>query len=268
MSAAQPITAAQLDVALGELEQLAAAEYGETLADLLTGDEPVRGDEPATMNVRDSHDAFWRLGRLVGITVKEPFASARPATAADLSQTGARRVWDLDRSDVAAAQPELWQYRLLAEFLATEKRAGYFDWLPPTDEPEALQIVHFLGAAHSERGVFGALMKSARKYLCANADVQAAFREPEQPTDGDDSPDPSSDRPVAGSKGKVRGEPVQIVAAGMTSSSAGILIDAVPWLGPSMAPFVAGLLLLITVKGLDDFCSRTVPSPVTGVVET
>ncbi len=70
------ISSAAVQAALDELSKLADDEYGQTLSELLAADDPVHGDEYDNFEKRDSRDAFWRVGRLVGITVKEPFATA------------------------------------------------------------------------------------------------------------------------------------------------------------------------------------------------
>jgi hypothetical protein len=258
-----------LKAARESLEDLAKDEYGLTLDDLFADDDPVRGNEYETMEVRESHDAMWRVGRLVGITVKEPFATTRPRGDNDESQTGARRVWNLEANRLGSAHPDWWQYNLIAAFLATEGRSGYFDWLPPKNLPEVEQVAWFLERAQTERGVFGALVKGARKYLC-KPDIRAALassgvpaKDPGKALDG-----PPREEVKPGSKGRLSADPVQTVVVGMTSSTASIVVAAVPWLGPTMAPFVGGLLLIIAVKGVNSLCSRAVPAPATYLVET
>lgn len=262
------VSADALREACRSLEGLAKEEYGATIAELFAGDEPVHGNEYETKDVRESQDAVWRVGRLIGITIKEPFASPRPRTENDLSQTGARRVWELQHETLNAEHPDWWQYRLIAGFLATEKSAGYFDWLPPRHAPEADQVAWFLAAAHSERGVFGAFVKSARKYLCSSQDVRAALANAEPPPTEVEAAGQMGQTPKASDKGRVKADPAQAIFTGVTSSAAGALVATVPWLAPSMTPLIAGLLLVISAQGLDAFCSRVVPSPVTEVVET
>jgi len=71
----------QLERAFLSLEELAFAESGQTLDDLLAETS------------RSQDEKLWRIGRLMGITIKEPFAyptEIDPAT----SETGARRGWN------------------------------------------------------------------------------------------------------------------------------------------------------------------------------
>ena len=236
-----------LQDAYTRLSELADEEYGQTLTDLLADDSPVQGNEYDTVDVRNSHDAFWRLGRLIGIIVKEPFAKEpAPRKAGQPSQTGARRVWDLDPATLDAEHPDWWQYKLLTGFLADTDRTGSFDWLPPQHMAEAEKVAIFLQNAQSERGVFRALAKAARPYLCKSPKVREELAK----------------------EGRIDADPGQMIAGGASTGAAALIIAAVPWLGPAAVPFVAGLLLLISAKGLNAFCSRTLPSPRTYVVET
>lgn len=233
-----------LHAAYTELSDLAEAEYGQTLAELLADDDPVQGDEYDNFEVRDSHDAFWRLGRLIGITVKEPFAEPEDRTDQE-SQTDARRFWNLDSQALKVARPDLWQYNLLTEFLADTDREGYFDWLPPQELAEPEQVAWFLMEAHSERGVFGALAKAARPYLCKDPEVREKLTK-------------------TMATGRIEADPAQMIAGGATTGAASLIIAVVPWLGPAALPVVAGILLIITAKGLNAFCSRTLPAPTGG----
>ncbi|MFC6086081.1 hypothetical protein [Sphaerisporangium aureirubrum] len=167
--------------ALGHLEELAREEYGATLNELLDDDEPVEGGGPASggdlvgggewphSGVRGSRDALWRIGRLVGITVKEPFA--RVSDIGDRpSQTGARRAWDLEPACLGRPRPEWWQYRLITGFLAVETRSD-FDWLPPEGLPEEHRVAWFLNETHVERGVFRTVAVAARRHLGEASEV-------------------------------------------------------------------------------------------------
>ncbi len=248
MTESNQISEAALQAAYTDLSDLAEAEYGQNLAELLADDHPVQGGEYANFEVRDSHDAFWRLGRLIGITVKEPFAKPENRTEQE-SQTDARRVWNLDEKALNVKHPDLWQYNLLTEFLADTDRVGYFDWLPPQDLAEANQVARFLEEAHSERGVFGALVRAARPYLCKDPEVREKLT-----------------KTLA--RGRIDADPAQMIAGGATTGAATLIIAVVPWLGPAALPVVAGMILIITAKGLDALCSRTVPSPTGDIVET
>jgi hypothetical protein len=262
--------------ALQELEKLAKDEYGATLNGLFADDQPVPDSEDQSRNIRDSHDAFWRVGRLAGITVKEPFATARKRQPKEESQTGARRVWNLNGAALASEHPDWWQYRLIAGFLATDNPTGDiedFDWLPPKNLSEVEQIAWFLRETHTERGVYRALARGARKYLCRNPTVEAALvRSGASATQAGSATgvtreqQPPEELPTG--TGRVTVDPVQAAGQLAAEGVATVIVSAIPWLDPSMVSFVAVLLLMIAAKGLHVFCSRPVPSPVSTVVET
>lgn len=96
--------------------------------------------------------------------------------------------------------------------------------------------------AHSERGVFGALARAVRPYLCKDPKVREKLT-----------------KSIV--KGRIDADPGQMIAGGATTGAASLIIAVVPWLGPAALPVVAGILLIIAAKGLDAFCSRTVPAP-------
>ena len=248
MTEPKQVSEAEMMAAYAELSVLAKAEYGQTMAELLADDHPVQGNEYDNFRLRDSHDAFWRLGRLIGITVKEPFAESADREGQE-SQTDARRVWNLVPQSLGVEQPELWQYNLLSKFLVETERVGYFNWMPPKDMAEAEGVAAFLTNAHSERGVFGTLVMAARPYLCKDPVVRKNLAQ-------------------TVTSGRVEADPAQMVAGGAAISAATQIIDAVPWLGPEALTFVTGIVLIIFAKGLDGFCSRPVPAPTGDIVET
>jgi hypothetical protein len=229
------------------LQQLATKEYGHSLEELFLADEPVvaRTEYEAT-GVLDSTDAFWRVGRLVGITIKEPFAKKPVALGGRPSQTGALRWWELDPSTLGLEHPDWWQYRMLVDFLDSEGEARTFDWLPPATLPEPERVQGFLRQAQSERGTFRAVAVAVRRQICRDTGVK------EGP-----------------SKGKIGTEPVQLMTVGAIQTVAAELTDQVPWLAdPRMYLVTTGVALLIVKYGLDGFCRRTVPAPRSDVVET
>ncbi|WP_406340335.1 hypothetical protein [Streptomyces sp. NBC_00648] len=257
------ITDEALAQAIKDLEGLAQAEYGMTLDELFADDTPVKGRTTAeNRGVRETRDAVWRVGRLVGITVKEPFAdpvdprvrphSQTPELRNWSSQTGASRAWVLTPPE--APRPELWQYRLLQGFLREEKPIGELDWLPPRMEPEVARVAMFLREAQSERGLFRAITLGARRYLCKNdTEVGAAV---------------ASAVGAPAVKGRITVAPAQTLAQGGFQSAAQAMAIAVPWLDPTMVPLIAGLLLVIVARGLDVYCTRVLPAPITYVAET
>ncbi len=250
MSESAQVSDESLRVAWAQLSELARSEYGEGLDELLVHDDPVRSGEYDldTMALRDSHDAFWRIGRLMGITIKEPFATPQARTDQE-SQTDALRVWNLDPRILDVERPDLWQYNLISDFLTKVERVRTFDWLPPQQMTQHEQVADFLIATHAERGLFRALVHGLRPHLCDDPDVREQLAKEI-------------------SKGRIEAEPAQMFASGVTASAASLIIAVVPWLGPEALPVVAGITLIVAAKGIDAFCSRTLPAPTHDLVET
>lgn len=237
--------------AWAELEKLAKAEYGHAVEELFAIEEPVAATNEvdyAASTVLESTDAFWRVGRLIGITIKQPFAEPAPLGGYP-SQTSARRRWNLKQDGTLGREhPDWWQYDLILGFLASQEGTGEFDWLPPPGLSDAERVTWFLEAANSERGIFRTVALAVRRQICH--DRGAA---PEEPA----------------SKGRLSAEPLQVVTVGSVQAAATSLADQVSWLAdPRMSIVTAGIALLILRYGLDGFCRRTLPQPETGIVET
>ncbi len=266
------VTDADLRAAISSLEDLAKAAYGMSLDELFTDDTPVQGRPGETRGVRDSHDAVWRVGRLIGITIKQEFAvsvdptkpepkyAKSPELKNGHSQTGASRAWVLTPPETP--QPDLWQYRLVRDFISTEASEDELNWLLTLsqDEPvgsptEVAMVARFFEDTHTERGVFRAIALGARKYLCDNTGVEAAVA-----------------GAVAGAqstaKGRITAAPAQTIALGGFQAAAQAIENAITWLDPTMVPVIAGLLLVITAKGLTVFCNRPLSAEGTYVAET
>jgi hypothetical protein len=236
------ISEADVDRVLVSLDEFATEEYGQDVAALFADDDPVRKTEYQSMGVRGSADAFWRVGRLVGITIKEPFATAGRIDGRP-SQTGARRRWDLNHDLWYEQHPEWWQYNVLVAYLAEQPRRRELDWLPPKTMPEAEQVWRFLSEAQNERGVFRAVVKALRPVLCADPNKKSLSR--------------------------ISADPVQIVTVGAVTTVANQLAQEVSWLaGDSQHMVTVGISMLIVKYGVDGFCQRTVPAPEPGAVET
>jgi hypothetical protein len=236
----------ELRGALDGLKRLALQEYGLSLLEILNADRP---ESDAYAQVQDSKDAMWRIGRLIGITVKQPFIY-KVERGEEPSQTGARYVYRLNESVLTLERPELWQYRLIVKFLQTEPptvKEGRWDnrdleWLTrvPAD---------FLQQTQTERGIYRALALGARRHITDKV-VRALLATSPHPTVG--PPDP--------------GEYV-------TTSAAAVLVARIPWLDASALPVLAGFLTIMgmdpaTRKPLSRFREGILPSPLTDEVET
>jgi hypothetical protein len=120
----------QLLKAFQELDNLSKDEYGASLSEVLA--DPTRVQE----------DRLWRVGRLIGITVKEPFAepaAIKPGTSA----TSARRAWNLDLAKLDSESTGLWQYRLISGLLA-DRDLRRVTWLGPDPAWVADSIISYL----------------------------------------------------------------------------------------------------------------------------
>ena len=108
----------QLFKAFQELDKLSKDEYGASLSEVL-GD-PSRLQE----------DRLWRVGRLIGITVKAPFADKPVRINPSTSVTGAQRAWNLNLARLDSKAEGLWQYKLISGLLA-DRDLRRFTWLGP-----------------------------------------------------------------------------------------------------------------------------------------
>jgi hypothetical protein len=205
----------QMQEGLAVLNSLAQEEYQEDLNSILAD----------TARTRD--ERLLRVGRLIGVVLKEPFARAVPIDPTT-SQTGAYRGWELDGS--AFAKPEkqaTWQYRVL-ESLREEEA-----W-PQT-------VYELADRLQYEKGFFGCLANSARKYACGNPILTQQI-----------------DAEVKASQ--QGGGTVQLITKYTVSTwIANILTQQIPWLSglahdPSGLAVLGGIVLLIMTIGLDAFC--------------
>lgn len=241
-----------MQAAIKRLEQLAYDEYGSTLSKILDQDEPWTGGEYDSVNANMSRDAVWRIGRLIGITVKQPFSEKPSKRVTEASQTGANRTWMLkDRDALIESPPYGPEYNLIVNFISDDEVVRHIDWIlnREKDRVTADDVISFLEQAHGERGVFRTFCTFVRSYLCKNEEIQSSLK--------------------SLGIGRVSADIPTLVAAGFANESAKLIVDAVPWLsGSAPETFVAGFLLLIISAGLDNFCNRTLPPPLTDEVET
>jgi hypothetical protein len=140
--------ARELRSGIAELNDLAEKEYGAGLSKILSGDDGV------------SASPVDRVGRLIGLKMKQPFAI--PVTAPTPSpSTGARRSWELvpEEEFLRASRTPTWQLAAL-EALRTDPAVSI-------DLGGAPASAYLLAVeAHHERGFLGYLVVACRKYLC------------------------------------------------------------------------------------------------------
>jgi hypothetical protein len=199
-----------------ELNQLANTEYHQSLADVLADN--------------DKDKVVERLGRLVGVLIKEPFAEAHEVSTPS-GRTGAYRYWELKNEGnfdaVAATNP--WQYQLF-DSVRTEVNPFVTTYQLAVD-------------AHHESGFFGLYARALRKYICGDAEirkkVEDAFQAYTKMGGSLKAPTPEG---VVGTGGLALGA---------------YLVQAVPILGMAGAPVIAGVVLIIYVLGVHAFCQWT-----------
>jgi hypothetical protein len=209
------MTQVNLKEGLKTLEDLAWAEYHQSLDEVLAE--------------ADAREAALRIGRLIGVLLKQPFAHEHALTFPS-AHTRAFRGWSLVDEAEFPTDSSTWQYCALLE-LQQEF------WQAESDEAQVLQY-HFLFDAHNERGFFGYLAKAIRRYICGDPVVRARVEELLQ----------RSGRSDIGSRG-----PDAIITSG--GATLGVyLIDAVPLLGTMGASVVAALTLILYRLGAEGFC--------------
>src|SRR5690348_9170082 len=202
-----------------ELNRLAQAEYRESLADV----------------VRDTdapHSAI-RIGRLIGVLLKEPFAYPQPLSAPS-HRTAAYREWNLvdPESFDDSSRRSTWQYKVLGD-IRQELAA---------EEPRltTVSLYHFAAEAHHERGFFGFFARTLRKYICGDKRVRKKVQDAlSQIRKGDSKLSPVTPETIVGAGGLTLGV---------------YLVQAVPILGMVGAPVIAAVVVILYTLGVDAFC--------------
>jgi hypothetical protein len=196
-----------------ELDLLIEAEYHQSLTEVLAE--------------TDKSKVAERLGRLVGVLIKKPFADSQDLSSASYL-TGAYRSWHLktaaDFDVIAATNP--WQYQLL-DRIRSELNPGRTTYQLAED-------------AQSELGFFGLYAEALRRYICGDKEIRKTV---------DDA-----FRAYAKMGGSVKAPtPEGLVGAGGLALGA-YLVQAVPVLGMAGAPAIAGVVLILYVLGVKTFC--------------
>jgi len=201
---------------MSELDQLASLDYHKSLNAVLEG-------LPAA-------DARKQLERLIGVTLKLPFAIPESLPTPS-SYSHAHRGWNLDEQKFGAPGIDsTWQYRTLEAI-----------WHEPENINQFCSLLDLARDAHFERGFFGYFARSLQKYICGDDQIKKQIKKSVE-------------------EGKAAGfdvkmfSPAQLVqAGGLTLGS--YLVVHIPILGFAGAPVIAGLVLLLYTVGVDAFCS-------------
>jgi hypothetical protein len=204
---------AELKSGFQRLNTLAESEYHQSLIEIVSES--------------DADKVASRLGRLVGVLIKEPFADVH-ALESPSARTGAYRAWDLKNQadfETVAAQDQ-WQYKILEQVR---------DELAP-----GRTVYSVAQEAQQESGFFGAYAQTLNKYICGDKEVRKKVDE--------------AFKAYAKMGGSLKAPtPEGLVGAG--GLTLGVhLVQLVPALGVAGAPVIAALVLILYVLGVHAFC--------------
>ena len=203
----------QLAEGLRQLQQLSEGDYHQPLETILS--------DP------DEKVAFARLGRLIGVSLKQPFATPTKIRIED-SRSRSYRGWELALESFQRPNVQkTWQYHTLEAILRENPR-------------DNRKVENLAQDAHHERGFFSYLALSVRKYICGDPAIRKEI-----------------DKSVKAAKkagfSTTHLTPEVLVQAGGLALAA-YLIDKVPVFGFVGAPVIAGFLLVLYKIGSDAFC--------------
>jgi hypothetical protein len=211
---------------VGTLSALSRDDYRMDLRELLS--DPERTDEERLM----------RVGRLMGVALKQPFSSSHPLDPS-LSRTGAFRAWDL-RDDLLQnpLAPTTWQYALM-------------DKLKNEDGHTSVESLAW--SAFHEAGFFYYLKESFRAYVCGDPVLRDKLDQSAAELQGRSGP------------GQLL-SPHALLGAGGTMMAT-TLVQAIPWLTLASAPILAGFVVIVGTIGVDAFCRWSAQVPPTAAEE-
>jgi hypothetical protein len=199
-----------------DLDQLSWSEYHQAIRDVLSE--------------KDVRYSTIRIGRLVGVVMKEPFA-----TATNLEQpsrlTNAYRAWDLKNADCFERGANSWQYKALSD-IRVELALNH-----PT-------LFALAQDAQSETGFFGYFAQTISKYLCNDKVLRKKVE------------DALKASGKAGAK-IPQLTPEAIVGAGGLSLGV-LLVQSIPVMGIVGAPVVAAVVVILYRLGVEAFCDWSI----------
>jgi|SRR5713226_7170048 len=212
----------ELENGFKELDNLAQKEYHEPLTHVALAPE-------------DDEKRLFRLGRLIGVVLKKPFATEKNLDAPSI-HTRAYREWELkpptefENSGIKNSR----EYKALETLRTDPDVISTLGWQPAS-------VYDLAQTAHHERGFFAFLAVACRKYLCKDKKLRAEI-----------------DRQLKAAKRA--GFNLKNVTPEMVVASGGIaigtwLVQAIPVLGIMGAPVIAGIVLIVYSVGIDAFCS-------------
>ena len=198
------------------ISELSEQEYHKSLSDCIS--KPYAGSP------------FYGVGRLIGVSIKEPFAVAkildRPST-----HSLSFRTWDLRESRLQEpSRRETWQYQTLEAICRELSQDGR--------TPTVLQLAEY---AKHEMGFFGYLARSAARYICADAELRKKINKS------------VAEAKAAGFNPKHLRPEVLVQAGGLALGSH--LITHIPVFAYVGAPVIAGFVLVLYSIGADAYCN-------------
>jgi hypothetical protein len=207
---------AQFEEGFTELQKLSRGDYHQSLEEVLSD--------------QDEKAVFMRLGRLIGVSLKQPFATPKPLRSIEDSRSHSYRGWELIPDSFRRSEvQQTWQYRTLAAILQEAPDGRRF-----------ASVEELAVDAHYERGFFGYLARSAHKYICGDPAIRKEI-----------------DKHVrAAKKAGVSTKhltPEVLVQTGGLALGA-YLIAHIPVFAFVGAPVIAGFVLVLYSIGSDAFC--------------
>lgn len=207
------------------LSDLSEQEDHKSLSDCIT-----KGPEDRSGYEWHLGSPFYSVGRLIGVSVKEPFATVE-ILAAPSSHAGAYRSWHLSLSTLEdPSRRETWQYQTLEAICGELSQKGA--------SPTVSQLAEY---ATQEIGFFGYLARSAARFICADTELQKKINKS------------VTDAKAAGFGAKPL-RPESLVQAGGLALGV-LLIEHVPVFRLVGAPVISGFVLVLYSIGADAYCS-------------
>ena len=207
---------------LKRLKYLSKIEYRENLSEVLS-------------NPKDNvDDRITRIGRLMGVELKQPFALAKREEKPSYT-TRAYRTWRLKKKKTFAKQKYTWQHRVLESLLEDQRIVNELQTMG-----YSLETYSVVEAAQSEGGFWGYLAEVCRDYICQDKKIREKIEE--------------NIKAVKKSGINIELATPEIIVGSGGLALGGFLIQSIPILGLVGAPIIAGFILILYKLGIEAFC--------------
>lgn len=204
-----------LEQGFEQLNLLAKSEYHADLTQLLRESDAAR--------------SAIRVGRLVGVLLKEPFATRTDSTSPSTG-TAAYTSWSLKNEEDFNIQQETWQYKTLERIRTDLSLNG-------------MTVYQLAEYAQNEKGFFGYVAQVLCKYICGDKALRRKIADKLKAANASGYKLPQV-------------TPETIIGAGGLSLGA-ILVQHIPLLGMVGAPVIAAIVVIIYTLGITAFCTWT-----------